>query len=785
MKKSLSVRLGFTGLFLMFFGLTAPMSFAPPASAQESPAAAAIRNKVGADGEKADAGPEAAAPAAASDGYQTKEQIEAEREARRQARINRQGLPRGAPAPARPGAAASRDPGIPAAQEDEPVKKERDPVVVIGEPFLVYDHYVKGNADLINQKENDSDHSADRPVMAVIGDADGISAISAGKDSTIQCWYTFDFYPYFFPEYFRNYSYGGYDPTIGTGRTGAAATQTAEVGRRGGQVGETAAQRRRQNAATRQTDRFNQQQIGVAAGRGKNNASFYSNTSDGYDDSYAYYSSRQGNLHVQIPTKDALLEQANNIDPKNKNKKNVNSANWFGNENPFLGSSGSKKRRTPPTTLGKLFNIYERLNMMGEREGQGYCDLLSFTHALPRGNQTVLYSADYSGKICQIDLDAKKGRGFPYARKKAVKNTMWAVAVYSSYCYDYRNGVYRDLIAGANNNGNIYFWDAFSRKLLKAVTVSPADDPKMKPVLDINFAPDGSVVTAGMDGNARVITLPLMEIVSLLKGHQGPIFSAMFDETGQYVLTGSQDKSACLWDTTTGEIIAAFIGHTGAVRKAQFLTDRYVLTCSDDKTARIWELPDDVTLSVQSVPLYAQDENGFPVDENGQPIDVSTLNGAGWGTSATSIEDELFENDGEENGAGDETKETDAGKGDSDADSDEQETDAPETHADIQGVNEAEVPEQSIADAPRGYEVFRFEGPSPVFSISVNDYYLFTGSQDGKVRVWDICPFIEKATGADTAVDPNTANGGQGMLPPGIPVPPGAAPAKSGPGGRN
>ena len=147
----------------MFFGLTAPMSFAPPASAQESPAAAAIRNKVGADGEKADAGPEAAAPAAASDGYQTKEQIEAEREARRQARINRQGLPRGAPAPARPGAAASRDPGIPAAQEDEPVKKERDPVVVIGEPFLVYDHYVKGNADLINQKENDSDHSADRP----------------------------------------------------------------------------------------------------------------------------------------------------------------------------------------------------------------------------------------------------------------------------------------------------------------------------------------------------------------------------------------------------------------------------------------------------------------------------------------------------------------------------------------------------------------------------------------------------------------------------------------------
>ena len=64
----------------------------------------------------------------------------------------------------------------------------------------------------------------------------------------------------------------------------------------------------------------------------------------------------------------------------------------------------------------------------------------------------------------------------------------------------------------------------------------------MKPVLDINFAPDGSVVTAGMDGNARVITLPLMEIVAPERTPR-TIFSAMFDETGQYVLTGSQDKS--------------------------------------------------------------------------------------------------------------------------------------------------------------------------------------------------------------------------------------------------
>ncbi len=805
MKRSPSPIFCLSAVFLAFVFL--PLATVR-VSAQESRAAQGIKNRIEAGGGKVGADPTKAAAEpgtggnAAQDAKAKREERRAQRDRQRKERL---------------GNAAGQDAAAPQdAEAEKPVKKERDPVEVIGEPFMTYDHFVKGNSDLVNKNEGEVDETADRPITAVVADQDGFIAASAGKDSTIQLWYTYDFYAEMLAEMY-GYSYDNdYDPTIGTGqtspdgqnaregnvrggntKTGQAAgrqgnvtrdnnNQTAAAGRganRGGnaapqtvgtrpgqpQAGATAAARRSQNAASRQTDPFRRQQAAAAGSGGRNGASYYSNNAEGYEDSYAFYSSRQGNLRVQIPTRDALKEQIAAEDEKGKKKSGKNS-DWFGGDPQQGWSKNSKKTRKPPTTLGKMFTIYERLNLMGEREGQGYSDMMSFTHELPAGDQIVFYTSDYSGKVCQLNLGYKKGKGFPYARKRGVKNTMWAVAVYPGYTYDFRHRVYRDLVAGANNNGNIYFWDAFSRKLLKAVTVSPSEDPKMKPVLDINFAPDCSVVTAGMDGCARVITVPAMQIVSLLKGHKGPIFSAVFDETGQYVLTGSKDKSACLWDTTTGEVIAAFIGHTGAVRKVQFLTDRYVLTCSDDKTARIWELPDEVSLSPESEPAYQLDENGNPVDEEGNPVDVSAQAGAGWGTSTTSIEDELFAVDDEDE------DETDSPKKDDADDEDETEEDPAGTHADAQGANEDEVPAQSIADAPRGYEVFRFEGPSPVFSMSINDYYLFTGCQDGKIRVWDIYPFLEKISGADSNVDPN-APGADGQTPvPGMPPMPGQQP---------
>jgi WD40 repeat protein len=46
-----------------------------------------------------------------------------------------------------------------------------------------------------------------------------------------------------------------------------------------------------------------------------------------------------------------------------------------------------------------------------------------------------------------------------------------------------------------------------------------------------------------------------------------------------------------VWDVNTGKTIATFVGHTEAVTSVAFSSDsKYVLTGSADMTARVWDL---------------------------------------------------------------------------------------------------------------------------------------------------------------------------------------------------
>ena len=55
------------------------------------------------------------------------------------------------------------------------------------------------------------------------------------------------------------------------------------------------------------------------------------------------------------------------------------------------------------------------------------------------------------------------------------------------------------------------------------------------------------------------------------------------------MLTGSDDKSARLWEADSGRLLATILGHSGAVLSVAFSPDgRRVLTGSVDRTARLW-----------------------------------------------------------------------------------------------------------------------------------------------------------------------------------------------------
>ena len=58
---------------------------------------------------------------------------------------------------------------------------------------------------------------------------------------------------------------------------------------------------------------------------------------------------------------------------------------------------------------------------------------------------------------------------------------------------------------------------------------------------------------------------------------------------GNYIITGSSDKTVKVWDLTTGACIHTLTGHTGSIMSVA-VADNHIITVSRDKTAKVWNL---------------------------------------------------------------------------------------------------------------------------------------------------------------------------------------------------
>jgi hypothetical protein len=107
----------------------------------------------------------------------------------------------------------------------------------------------------------------------------------------------------------------------------------------------------------------------------------------------------------------------------------------------------------------------------------------------------------------------------------------------------------------------------------------------------VAFSPDGkTIVSGGEDKTVRLWDTSGKAIGQPFKGHEGRVWSVAFSRDGKTIVSGSADKTVRLWDISGKAIGQPFKGHEGMVLSVAFSPDgKTIVSGGDDGTVRLWD----------------------------------------------------------------------------------------------------------------------------------------------------------------------------------------------------
>jgi WD40 repeat protein/class 3 adenylate cyclase len=137
---------------------------------------------------------------------------------------------------------------------------------------------------------------------------------------------------------------------------------------------------------------------------------------------------------------------------------------------------------------------------------------------------------------------------------------------------------------------NFKYYREFTGKVLTGFLGSP-NLKHNSAVKSIAVSPDGKYILSGSEDNtAKLWETATGKEIRTFKGHCGWVCGVCFSPDGKFVLTGSYDHTLKLWETATGKEIHTFTGHTHWITGVCFSPNgKYIVSGSWDKTIKLWD----------------------------------------------------------------------------------------------------------------------------------------------------------------------------------------------------
>ncbi len=114
-------------------------------------------------------------------------------------------------------------------------------------------------------------------------------------------------------------------------------------------------------------------------------------------------------------------------------------------------------------------------------------------------------------------------------------------------------------------------------------------------ITSLAFSVDSAKLISGSeDKTARVWDLNDEKFGELARftGHAGPVRGVALSSDSSQALSGADDNTLKLWTVATGEEVKAFAGHTGPVTAVAFAATNQPVSASADKSIRVWNPAD-------------------------------------------------------------------------------------------------------------------------------------------------------------------------------------------------